>query len=208
MVSQPCLGHVGSPARNDINAAAGLGIDQHGRVDQATAQREVVGFQHLRHRHTGQGDLEENPQRGVPGNHDAQCRKQPRRGPAPLITCHRADRGRQPRDTPLATLQDARDLLAEGLHLAAQSRAAHPAHPHPHHDAAAANGHVHRRPLVIAVHPGSLRAALVSAAMFERARSRVYLTNGTSLSQAAAVREVPLDASMFVKGRRAVSSSE
>ena len=53
----------------------------------------------------------------------------------------------------------ARDLLAEGLHLAAQSRAAHPAHPHPHHDPAAVNGHVRRRPLVIAVHPGGLRAA-------------------------------------------------
>jgi hypothetical protein len=70
-----------------------------------------------------------------------------------------ADLGRQPRDAPLVTLQDARDLLAEGLHLAAQSRAAHPAHPHPHHDPAAVNGHVRRRPLVIAVHPGSLRAA-------------------------------------------------
>ena len=35
----------------------------------------------------------------------------------------------------------------------------------PHHDAAAANRHVHRRPLVIAALPGSLRAALVSAAI-------------------------------------------
>ena len=63
------------------------------------------------------------------------------------------------RVAPLVTLQDARDLLAEGLHLAAQSRAAHPAHPHTHHDPAAVNGHVRRRPLVIAVYPGSLRAA-------------------------------------------------
>jgi len=82
MVPQPCLGHIGGPARNDIDAAAGLGVDQHGRVDQAAAQREVVDSQHPRHRRTGHGHLEENPQRAMPGNHHAQCRQQPCRGPA------------------------------------------------------------------------------------------------------------------------------
>ena len=82
MVPQPCLSHVRGPARNDIDAAAGLGVNQHGRVDQATAQRKVVDSQHPRHRRTGQGNLQENPQRGMPGNHHAQCRQQPRRGPA------------------------------------------------------------------------------------------------------------------------------
>jgi hypothetical protein len=82
MVPQPCLGHIGAPARNDIDAAAGLGVDQHSRAGQAAAQREVIDSQHPRRRRTGQGDLQENPQRGMPGNHDAQCRQQPRRGPA------------------------------------------------------------------------------------------------------------------------------
>ena len=71
----------------------------------------------------------------------------------------RADLGGQPRGAPLVTVQDARDLLAERLHGAARGRAAHPADPHTNQDAAAADRHVRRRPLVITVHPGSLRAA-------------------------------------------------
>ena len=61
MVPQPCLGHVRGPARNDIDAAAGLGVDQHGRVDQAAAQREVVDSQHPRHRRTGQAGSAAGP---------------------------------------------------------------------------------------------------------------------------------------------------
>ena len=60
---------------------------------------------------------------------------------------------------PLVALQDARDLLAERLHLAVQGRAAHPADPHLHQDAAAVDGHVRRRPLVVPVHAGRFRAA-------------------------------------------------
>ena len=72
---------------------------------------------------------------------------------------HRADLGCQPRDAPLVTLQDAGDLLAEGLHPAAQDRAAHPPGPHLHDNAPPVDGNVGRRPLVIAVHAGRLRAA-------------------------------------------------
>ena len=72
---------------------------------------------------------------------------------------HRAELGGQPRDAPLVTLQDARDLLAEGLHRAARDRAAQPAAPHLHQDAPPVDGDVGRRPLVIAVHPRCLRAA-------------------------------------------------
>ena len=82
MVPQPLLGDVGGAARDDVDAPAGLGVDEHGRVDQAAAQREVVDPQHPRHRQRGQGDLEQDPQRGMPGDRDAQCRQQPRPGPA------------------------------------------------------------------------------------------------------------------------------
>ena len=61
--------------------------------------------------------------------------------------------------TRLVTLQDAGDLLAERLRLAAQGRAAHPAHPHLHQHAPAVDGHVGRRPLVIAVHARRFRPA-------------------------------------------------
>ena len=42
MVSQPCLGRVRGPARDDVDAAAGLGVNEHGRADKLAAQREVV----------------------------------------------------------------------------------------------------------------------------------------------------------------------
>ncbi len=56
------------------------GVDEHGHVDKAAAQREVVDPEHPRRRHLGQGDLQEDPQRGMPGDQDAQRRQQPRRG--------------------------------------------------------------------------------------------------------------------------------
>jgi len=58
MVRQPLPGDVGGAAGNDIDPPAGLGVDEHGRVDLAAAQREVIDPEHPRHRHLGQGDLE------------------------------------------------------------------------------------------------------------------------------------------------------
>ena len=75
------------------------------------------------------------------------------------LACHRAELRRQPRDTPLVAVQDAGDLLAEGLHPAVQCRAVHPADPHVDQDAAAADGNVRRRPLVVLVHAGRSGAA-------------------------------------------------
>ena len=82
MVFQPLSGGAGGAAGNDVDAPSCLGVDEHGRVDQAAAQREVVDAEHPRHRHPGQGNLEQDSQRGMPGDHDAQCRQQPRRRPA------------------------------------------------------------------------------------------------------------------------------
>jgi hypothetical protein len=81
MVLQPFLSDLGGAAGDDVDAAAGLGVDEHGRVDLAAAQREVDP-EHPRHRHLGQGDLKQDPQRGMPGDPDAQRRQQPRRGSA------------------------------------------------------------------------------------------------------------------------------
>jgi hypothetical protein len=81
MIAQPLPGGAGGAAGDDVDAAAGPGVDEHGRVDQAAAQREVDP-EHPRRRHLGQRDLQEDPQRGMPGDHDAQRRQQPRRGPA------------------------------------------------------------------------------------------------------------------------------
>jgi hypothetical protein len=42
MIPQPLLDGVGGAAGEDVNAPAGLGVDEHGRVDAAAAQREVI----------------------------------------------------------------------------------------------------------------------------------------------------------------------
>jgi len=82
MIPQPLFGDVGGAAGDDVDAPPGLGVDEHGRIDQTAAQREVIDPEHPRHRHPGQGDLQEDPQRRMPGEDDAQRRQQPRRGPA------------------------------------------------------------------------------------------------------------------------------
>jgi hypothetical protein len=82
MGTQPLLRDVSGAAGDDVDAAPGLGVDEHGRVDQAAAQREVVDSQHLRHRQRGERDLQKGPQRGMPGNDDAQSRQQACPGPA------------------------------------------------------------------------------------------------------------------------------
>ena len=79
-----------------------------------------------------------NPHSPVPGS-PGPLPPPPARGRAPRL-------GRQPRDAPLVTLQDARDLLAEGLHLAVQGWTAYPACRHLHQDTTAVDGDVLRRP--------------------------------------------------------------
>ena len=92
MAAQPLLRDIGGAAGDDVDAPAGLGVDEHGRVDAAAAQREVVDPQYPRHRQRGQGDLEKDPQRGMPGGRDAQRRQQarparPANSRATALTC-------------------------------------------------------------------------------------------------------------------------
>ena len=55
MVPQPLPGDVSGAAGDDVNAPAGLGVDEHCRVDQAASQREVVDPEHPRHHQGGKG---------------------------------------------------------------------------------------------------------------------------------------------------------
>jgi len=41
MLTEPVLDDIGGAARQDVNAAAGPGVDEHGRVDEAAPQREA-----------------------------------------------------------------------------------------------------------------------------------------------------------------------
>ena len=82
MRAQPLLHDIGGASFQDIDAAAGLGVDEDRRVDQAPAQRKIIDSQHAGHRQGREGDLEEDSQRGVPGGRDTQRWQQPRRGSA------------------------------------------------------------------------------------------------------------------------------
>jgi hypothetical protein len=82
VVSQPLLRSVGGAALDHVDAPAGLGVDEHRRVDAPAAQREVVDSQHPRHRQGGQRNAEQDPQHRVPGGGDAQHLQQACRGAA------------------------------------------------------------------------------------------------------------------------------
>jgi hypothetical protein len=82
MCAQPLPDQVSGAARQHVNALAGLRVNEHGRVDQAAAQREIVDPEHPRNRHRGQRNAQQDAQHGMPASADAQGRQQPCPGPA------------------------------------------------------------------------------------------------------------------------------
>ena len=78
VVPQPLLRDISGAALDDIDAPAGLGVDEDGRVDQAASQREVVNPEHAGYFEVRKADRQQDPQRGVPGDVDSQRRQQPR----------------------------------------------------------------------------------------------------------------------------------
>jgi hypothetical protein len=82
MLAQPRLQPFSLAARQDIDALPGLGVDQHGGIDLAAAQGEVIDAEHPRHAELRQREPQQQPQRGMPRQRDAQRRQQPRPSPA------------------------------------------------------------------------------------------------------------------------------
>ena len=81
--AEPVLDDIGGAAFQDVDAPAGLGVDEDGRVDAgrgAARNRRSPARAALPGREGG--IAEQDPQRGMPGDADAQRRQQPRRGPA------------------------------------------------------------------------------------------------------------------------------
>ncbi len=64
MGSQPGLQNIGRAAGQDVDPLAGLGVDQHGGVAVAPAQSEVVHPHHPGHSRLGQGQVQQDAQRG------------------------------------------------------------------------------------------------------------------------------------------------
>ena len=80
MTAQPFLDDVCGAAGQHVDAAACLGVDEHGRVRVAAAQREVVDPEHPRHRHRRQRNPEQDTQQRYAGR---------RRCPAPAAAVPR-----------------------------------------------------------------------------------------------------------------------
>jgi hypothetical protein len=82
MRAQPLLHDTGGASFQDIDAPAGLGVNEDRRVDQAAPQGEIVNSQHTGHFQVRERDPEQGPQRGMAGQVDAQHRQQPASRPA------------------------------------------------------------------------------------------------------------------------------
>ena len=77
MPAQPVLCDGGCAAFQDAGPAAGLGVDQDRRVDEALPQGEVVDAQDAGDAQVGKADRHQGTERRVPGDADAQRREQP-----------------------------------------------------------------------------------------------------------------------------------
>jgi hypothetical protein len=82
VLAEPALDDIGGASFQDIDAPAGFGVNQDGRVDEPAAQREIVNSQDTGYFEAGKADRQQGPKCGMPGDADAQDRQQPRRGPA------------------------------------------------------------------------------------------------------------------------------
>ena len=84
MRAEPVLDDIGGAAFRDVDAAAGLGVDEDGRVDEAAAQREIVDPKQRGTARAGRGILGRT-RSAVSREACARRRQQPRRGSARLI---------------------------------------------------------------------------------------------------------------------------
>jgi hypothetical protein len=158
MGAQPGLQRVRAPVGQDVDPAAGLGVDQDRGVAVAAPQREVVDPEHPRDLERRQRQTQQAAQRGVPRQPHRQGGQHPSPGTARQFPHDRADLGRQARRPSLVTLQHARDLLPERLQ-AATSRAHKATNPHGHQHTARVQRHIRQRTNVVAVHPRRERTA-------------------------------------------------
>ena len=78
VLAEPALDDIGSASFQDIDAPAGPGVNQDGRVDEPAAQGEIVNPQDTGYVEAGEADRQQGPERGMPGDAGAQDRQQPR----------------------------------------------------------------------------------------------------------------------------------
>jgi hypothetical protein len=76
VLTKPVLDDIGGASFQDVDAPADLGAGHDGRVDEPAAQREVVDSQDTGHFEAGKADRQQDPERGMPGDADAQGRQQ------------------------------------------------------------------------------------------------------------------------------------
>ena len=82
VIAQPGFQHVSLAAGQDTGPLPGPGAGHDGRAGLAAAQYEAIDAQHPRHGHLGQREPQQNPQRGMPRQRDAQRVSSPAPAPA------------------------------------------------------------------------------------------------------------------------------
>ncbi len=142
-VRQGLAGAVGQ----DVDALAGLGVDEDGGIAVASAQGEVVHAQDPRCSRGGQWQVEQQAQGGGSGGRGRQEVQEPGAGTACQFPDDGSELGGQPAGAALVALEQARYLLAKGLPRALQDRADQASHPDHDHHPAAVHRHVRHSPL-------------------------------------------------------------
>ena len=80
VLAEPVLDDIGGASFQDVDAPAGLGVDEDRRVDEAPPQREIVNPQHAGHFQVGEADPPAGPAARYAGR---------RRCPAPAAAAPR-----------------------------------------------------------------------------------------------------------------------
>jgi hypothetical protein len=142
-----------------VNRPAGLGVDEHGAVVAAAAEREVVDPECFHHPGVRVGQRRDQPQHAGPARRQVQQRGEPRPGPARQGQRDRGEHPAERRGPPGAPRGQPVDLLGERDRRAVLVAAEEPAHRQPDHHRLPADRRVGQPPLVCAVHPGRWPAA-------------------------------------------------
>jgi len=150
---EPVGERAGLAVGEHIDRPVGGHIDQHGSVDPAAAQREVI---HPQHRHHPDRRLRQRPhetQQAVPPCGHTQPGRQPRTGPPRQRQADRLEHPPQQPDAPRIPFGQLRDLLGERALRTHRVVAEEPTHPQPQLHPLPGDRGVGQRPRIPAVHP-------------------------------------------------------
>jgi len=143
----------GGAAGQHVDRSVSVHVQQHGAVDVATTQGEIVDAECSDRARLRQRRRTQQVEQGVPADGHAQLPGQPGAGPAGQGDSDRGQRGPQRRAVSGVRAGQAGDLFDERGPSAGGVVADQPSYQQPDHDRAPGEGGVGQPPVVAAVHP-------------------------------------------------------